>query len=488
VSAPAAVGAAEPSVALRRARVAELLRLAWPAVTSYLLYNSYRVNDHYWVQGLGTPAQAALSATFFVGVMNYALMYLAAGGTLALVAERAGAGDRATGDSFVRHALVLAASIGAALTVAGVAASPALVALLGLTGQEAEHARAFLAALYWFSVPMALAPAIDFVFLGRGHTLAPMLMQALAIALNYALNPLLIYGRHAALRVPDAPGSAWMARAAETLDWEGFGMAGSGAATGISRAATSLVGLVLVRQLLGVRLRGSGRPKLARLTRILELSLPAALSIAVYSAVYWALMHFVLARLEPAVRAGFGIGFQVFEGVSYPVLLGVALATASLVGRARGAGDRAAALETVRAARAVAGALGLAAALGFWLLGPLVAPLFTQDPAVVTEALRYVRVLSFTQVFVAMEAVNEKVLLGAGRTRPIFWIASLGNLARIPLCWLLALGAGYGAAGVWWGINATSFTKGLLFRRQVERREWLAAEAAPTPPIAPPER
>ena len=64
-------------------RTPELLRLAWPASLSYILNNAYRINDQFWIQGLGDKAQAAIGATFFVQVLNFAAIFLAVGGTRA---------------------------------------------------------------------------------------------------------------------------------------------------------------------------------------------------------------------------------------------------------------------------------------------------------------------------------------------------------------------------------------------------------------------
>ena len=95
--------------------------------------------------------------------------------------------------------------------------------------------------------------------------------------------------------------------------------------------------------------------------------------------------------------------------------------------------------------------------------------------------LEYVRILALSQVFVAAETVNEKVLLGAGFTRPILWIAPLGNVLRLPLGALLAFPVGLGSAGVWWAINLTTVLKAWLFRRRVEAGDWLD-HALSTPP------
>jgi MATE family multidrug resistance protein len=200
---------------------------------------------------------------------------------------------------------------------------------------------------------------------------------------------------------------------------------------------------------------------------------PNALSIAVYAGVYWGLQGLVIAALGDAVRAGLGVGFQVFEGLSYPCYVGISLAAASQIGRAIGRRDAALAWRIVRAARQLAWIAGGAWTLLFLACAPVVAPHFASDAAALRETLRYTSLIALSQVCVAAEAVNERVLLGAGRTRAIFWIASLGNLARLPLCWWVALRLGGGAAGVYWVLNATSALKALTYRWLVQRRRWL---------------
>jgi MATE family multidrug resistance protein len=92
---------------------------------------------------------------------------------------------------------------------------------------------------------------------------------------------------------------------------------------------------------------------------------------------------------------------------------------------------------------------------------------------VLAETLLYVSILAWSQPLVAEEAVNEKVLFGAGHPRAIFWISTLGNVARVPLAWWLAFGLGGGAAGLWWAINLTTLFKAGGFLLEVRRGRWV---------------
>jgi len=458
-------------------RKLEVLRLAWPAVGSYILHNAYRINDQFWIQGLGPSAQAAIGTSFFVIILNFAAIFLAAGGTLSLVARATGAGDREGAHSVTRHAVLFGVVIALLLGLIGTTFTEEIVSVLGLPPDAAQFAVEYMGTLYLLLTPIALVPVLDNSFIGRGRTKIPLVLDFAAIGINYFLNPILIYGGTAVAEMKiggQVPIGAGLADSlADSLGIEAMGMRGAALATCLSRTATVLIGLAILRYGMGMSFFGSLKPKLSRLYQIAKISFPVSGSILVFASVYLLLLNQVLAPLSTEVKAGLGIGFQVFEGLAFPCYLGVGIAAASLVGQKLGARDADGAFEVVSAARFVARCLGLLMTGVFIFLGPLIVPLFTQDPGVERETLLYISILAFSQYWVSVEAVNEKILLGAGYTRPIFWISGLGNLLRIPLAWALASHFGFGAAGVWWAINSTTYLKAGLFWKTVQRGKWL---------------
>lgn len=457
-------------------RKREVLRLAWPAVGSYILHNAYRINDQFWIQGLGADAQAAVGASFFVIILNFAALFLAAGGALALVARATGANDTERAHSVTRHAIFFATMIALVIGFFGAAYTEEIVAILGLPPGGATFAEEYLKTLYIFLVPIALVPVLDNSFIGRGKTKIPLMLDCAAIGINYFLNPIMIYGGTAVAEMDLGGvvpfGAEWADSIANTFNVEAGGMRGAALATCLSRTVTTLAGIAILRFGFGMHLLGSLKPKLARLIEIAKISAPVSGSIAVFAGVYLLLFTLVLRPFSIEVKAGMGIGFQVFEGLAFPCYLGVGMAAASLVGQKLGAGNPKEAMEVVKAARFVGRCLGVFMTIVFLFVGEWIVPFFTQDPAVKIETLRYVGILAFSQYWVSVEAVNEKTLLGAGYTRPIFWISSLGNVLRIPLAWLLASYFGFGAAGIWWSINATTYLKAGLFWKTVQSNKW----------------
>jgi MATE family multidrug resistance protein len=197
---------------------------------------------------------------------------------------------------------------------------------------------------------------------------------------------------------------------------------------------------------------------------------------ALYAGVYWALLALAISPLGPEVNAALGIGFSALEGFTWPLFHGISLAVASEVGRRLGAGQPEQAVRAARLGLPLSTTAGvLAAMVFFWGAEPLCG-LFTEDPVVLEQAVLYAQILAFSQLFVAWEAWSEGVLAGAGDTATVLvWSAPL-NLLRVPLGWGLAMGLGWGAAGVWWAINLTTVAKALGKSWAVWRGRWKHVE------------
>ncbi len=459
-----------------------VLALAWPATLSFLLNNSYRINDQFWIQGLGAEAQAAIGAMMFVAIMTFALYYFSAGGTLSMVAHAEGSGNRELRNKVSRHAICLAIAIGLVTFAVGPFLIPFITTSMNLSEDVAAHAAMYLSAFFSIAPLMVVVIATDHIFIARGYTIVPMLLQLVAVSCNYILNPIFIYGANAPSTVPDLSWifgfdfSMWFANYFEV---EGMGLYGAALASGISRGVAGGLALLLLHFVFDTPLLRFGKPSWALIKKMLLVAAPVSWSIGVYAAVYWMLYGLVLNQLDESVLAGFSIGFQVFEGISFPVYLGIGLAGSSLVGRSLGANDPAQCHIWVSTVRRIGYTAGGVFACFFWFGAPLVTGWFTEDAAVAEAALTYAFVIGFSQIFVAIETVNEKFLLGSGHTKPIAPITLIGNLLRLPIAWVLALTCGFGAAGVWWAINLSTAYKALSYRRVVQKGEWLSSGAKP---------
>jgi MATE family multidrug resistance protein len=425
---PRAVSAAPPVTR------AELVRLAVPAAASGILNNAFRVIDQYAAGTLGTDAQAAIGACTFVLIAFWASCALVAMGAGPLVARATGAGDLQGRAHLFATSLGAAAAIGLTLGGLLIVGAPTLAGLLGLQGTVAANAATFLRTLSIGGVLFGVAPLLDAVLVALGRTRTMFVLQGVTAVLNAALNTLFLRSL-------------------------GMGIEGTALATLISRGLTTVIGVYVLWRALKPQV-GDLRPS-AELHRVVRIGAPVTVNTWVYALVYFLLLRWAITPLGPTTTAALGIGFSALEGVTYPMYLGVSLGVSSLVGRQLGAGRPDEAERASRLGLPMVTALGALSGLVFWFGGRPLCGLFTHDPAVLEAAVLYAHVLAFSQVFVALEALAEGVLQGAGHTRPIFWFSAPLNTLRVPLGWALAFPAGLGAAGVWWAINLTSFAKAL---------------------------
>jgi Na+-driven multidrug efflux pump len=82
------------------------------------------------------------------------------------------------------------------------------------------------------------------------------------------------------------------------------------------------------------------------------------------------------------------------------------------------------------------------------------ASIFSHDPAVITEAARYLRIAAISQLGICAEIVLEGALGGAGYTLAPMLTSTAITASRIPIAAWAA--ARYGINGLWWTIALTA--------------------------------
>ncbi len=151
----------------------------------------------------------------------------------------------------------------------------------------------------------------------------------------------------------------------------------------------------------------------------------------------------------------------------FMVPLGLATATAVLVGRAYGAGDRAGVTRAALVGFSVAAAFGVIVSLIVWPGAGVIARAFSRDPAAIALASA---ALVLSALFLAPDAV-QVVVAQALRTRGDVLAPTLTHMVSypvvmIPLAAYLAVPGGLGVAGIMWAmILATFISASLLLGR-----------------------
>jgi MATE family, multidrug efflux pump len=411
-----------------------IVRVGLPAVASSLLMTLFFTVDSYWIgTRVGATGLAAGSTSVFWIWMVVSVAEMVSIGLTAVAARRHGEGRASEASRIVGEALLFSLALGCLVGTAGVLAVDRLFELMQTPPEVTAMGRRYLVT-YLVGSPLIYGFfAIDAAFRAAGDTRTPFLLLAISVAVTLVLDPVLIMGLWGAPRL---------------------GIAGAAIATVCTRGAAFVMGsIVLVRRGM-VRF---GRLRAATIRSIARVGLPTATTGVVFGLIYVAVTRTTTRFGTPALAA-LGIGHRV-ESWLYMVGVGFGAAAAAIVGQNLGARR----VDRAEHAGWIATGYGSAVGVLFFLLqltfAEQFAGIFTNDPAVIAEGARYLRIASFSQLAITAEIVLEGALGGAGHTLPPMLTSTAITLLRIPLATWAA--ARWGTEGIWWTISLTAFARGV---------------------------
>lgn len=405
------------------------LKTAAPIVLLMLVSGLFTVVDAIFLGVyVGPQALAAVTLVFPIFMAINALSTLVSSGMASILARRLGAGEDNGAQSAVQSATVLAFIVAALLMVFYVTLGVRIID--GLSNGDAGLAA--MAKIYIGL--MIFGSPLQFLIGIQGDTLRsegkPGVMAVIGVLVtlaNIGFNYLFI---------------AWL----------GWGVAGSAIGTLAAQAAA----LVVVGWL---RLSGHTRVALWRRTgmriteawpRILALGLPPSLAligISLSAASYivgvklWGESHY------DVTIAAYGIASRLLTFAFLP-LMGLNFACQSIVGNNYGAGQFARSDRTLVVGLGVGLAYGFIVEMTFMLAAAPLGALFVDDPAIIAETVRIVRLITLCYVLAGPLMVLSGYFQAIGKAANAAAI-SLGRTYLFTIPFIFVLPFAFGETGIW---------------------------------------
>lgn len=430
-----------------------LVRLAVPIMLANLSQMMYNLADAFFLGRLGREAVAAAAIAFnlvmFVVVVGLGLAN--AGTTLIAQSIGAGRGDRA---NFYLGQTTLVLMVGAVLfSFLMTAFGPQILQLMQVPpdafSETLVYTRIVFAALPLMFMSFVLQAAMQ----GVGDSVTPLIVQLIAVTLNVALDPLLIFGVGPFPRLE---------------------VAGAAVATVIARGLGSIIALtILLRGRSGLRLRPRDlKPDRQGLGVLLRIGLPASLGQGV-SALGFTVLQGVVNSFGSAVIAAFGIGSRITNLFIMPAI-GLSRATSALVGQCLGAEQYWKARAVVRyATRSILVFITLGMTLTFFY-GHSFVRFFVNDPEVIAHGAVMFRIISASVITFALLTVMFGAFEGGGYTKPVMYLSVLRLWGlRVPLAWLFSLRLGFGPNGIWMAMFVSNLVTSALGMGVLKKGRWL---------------
>lgn len=178
---------------LARSTWGRVTRLAWPAMVTGAVRVSMRTIDILVVgRVVGAFGVAAIGIADAVARLVLKLAQGLSAGTVALVSQRIGAGDRAGADRAMTQTLLLAAVMGLPIAIVGWIGSPSLFRLLGADPDVVGAGAAYLR-IVLLSAPFRMAAMMSSKGIAAAaDTRTPMVIRVSATAINIALTVTLV--------------------------------------------------------------------------------------------------------------------------------------------------------------------------------------------------------------------------------------------------------------------------------------------------------
>jgi MATE family multidrug resistance protein len=408
-----------------------------------------------YVAGLINPkVQAAIG---YIGQLYFLLIIVANAvsiGTVAMISRNIGSGDLARGIANAKQSLIFGFIVALALTLTTLVFSRQIIALAAFPPEISTIGETFLRIFAFALGPNYLLIISNAVFRASGEVLKPLLAMAVFSAVSIVGDFCLVFG------IPPFPRLGYPGIALATAIAAFIGMGVNGC-------------LFATKRWRGIYCR-PWTLTLSVLKTIAKLGWPAGLLQIAWNA-GTVVLYSILGRLgEESIVALASLtnGLRI-EAIIYLPPFALNMAASVLVGQNLGA-KRAERAEALGWKIAWAGVVLISAiSVVIFIWSGSLAGLLTRDPAVLAETTRYLRIMMFSEPFMALSMILGGGLMGAGDTKGNMWVIVISMwLIRLPLAALLALVLEYGAVGVWVAMITSMTMQGVLMVRRFYRGRW----------------
>lgn len=431
-----------------------LLTLAVPIVLTNVLQSAYQIIDAFWVGRLGGAAVAAVSVSFPVMFLMFAVgAGLSISGST-LIAQYVGARNEKMVGHVAGQTLLMVVLAALVLGAIGYVTAPALLRLMGVgldvyAGALGFMRVSFLGLVFNFAF---------FVFQGImrsiGRPALPVYIVLGTVFLNFALNPLMIFG------------------------WgpiPGHGVMGAALTTLVTQSLASIIGIVVLRRgLHGVHVHAKDLiPDFQHIKRAFFLGLPASIDMSA-RAVGLMVMSFLVASFGTLALAAYGVGGNILQAVAIIPGIGLSIAVAALAGQNIGAGniERAGRIGELGAWLGF-GTLTAFGLIVFLLAKPLVAFFVPNDADVIAEGALYLRIMALTWGFLGAQFALIGVFRASGNMVLSMMLTFVSQwVLQFPAAYVLSKHTALGAEGIYWSVPISTVLICLITIAVFAKGDW----------------
>ena len=404
-----------------------ILILAGPIMLNNIIQSIYNITDTYFVGQLGSTEMAAMTLVFPVIFFFMSIgMGINIAGT-SLISQYIGDNKKDSATKVAGEIVSVAFMISVFLGVPGGIAAPYIIKLMGGSGELLELATQFLRTMLFGMPTLFLFFAFTAIKQGQGDTVTPMKYTAVSVALNIILDPIFIF----------------------VLD---FGIQGAAYATVLARgifAAYAIYTLFFHQN--GIIIDKEDLLLDQNVIKLIKVGIPSSVgqSMAAFGFMF---LNGIIISFGQSTLAAFGIGNRINSLILMPAM-GVGNALATIVGQNLGADQIDRAKKAVKTSALLSTLFLVIGGVIFFPFIPKVLSLFSDDPLVINQGIRYLRLITLSLPLMGFFQIFVGTFQGSGHTIYAM-ILMTGRLwaLRLPMIMLFKHYTNWGSNSVWYAM------------------------------------
>jgi putative MATE family efflux protein len=433
--------------------LASLLKLAVPIMVANILQAAYQLVDAFWVGRLGGTAVAAVSVSTPVIFLTMALgIGLAIAGSI-LIAQYFGAGNQKMVNHVAAQTLLMVISVSVVLAIIGYLLSPLFLQALGVAPNVYDGALGFMQISFIGLVFNFSFMVFQSVMRGVGRAVLPVFIVLGTVILNFALDPLFIFGWHF---IP------------------ALGVKGAAMATVSTQSLALIIGFVILfRGRHDIHLQLSDfKPDLVHIKRAFKIGFPSSIEQSM-RAIGMTAMTFLVVRFGTNTVAAYGAGSNLIQLVMIPAL-GLSMAISTLVGQNVGAGNMVRATNIAKLGALLGFSLLTVFAIVAYAFAPHIIAFFVPgDVAVIDGGAVFLRTVCISWGFLGLQLCLVGVLRATGNTFIPMILALVSQwLLQFPIAYVLSHYTTMAEKGIWMAFPVSIIITSLITLAIYAKGDW----------------
>ena len=417
-----------------------LLKMALPLMGTAFVQMAYSLVDLMWLGRLSTGAVAAVGTCSFLVWIAQSITLIAKTGISVGLSQAYGRGDSESAKEVWVSGFILNLIFCLSLTILYISMRNKIIGIYNLDSEVHKMAADYLLIVSVGLIFTFLNPVLSAAFFSKGNSITPFKISIISLVINLILDPFLIFG----LSI-----------------FPKLGIRGAALATVFAQMISTLLYLYVGykdREIF-VRTNYFTIPQKEYFRSILSLGFPASLQSLIHAMVGMVLNKYI-ASFGALYIAVYSIGSQI-ESISWMTADGFSVAFSAFFGQNFGAKNYERLHNGRREAMKIINIIGISTSLLLFFFAKNLFTLFIpRDPEAIIKGIDYLKIVSISQYFMALEIGTTGMLNGLGLTKYPAINAMILNISRIPLAFILM--PIFAANGIWIAMSLSSVLKGIF--------------------------